>query len=73
MKTRQRTEDPQFSQKCPRISQITLIAHSQWHIYANTCHTFTELILNPQASFRGSWQSWKCLILDCLVVDDDIV
>lgn len=73
MKTRQRTGDPQFSRKCPRISQITLIAHSQWHMYANTCHAFTELILNPQALFRESWQSWKYLILNCLVAEGDIV
>lgn len=70
---RQGGRGPLFSLKCPRISQITLITPSHWHFDANTRHEFIELILNSEAFFRDSWQNREYLILNCLVVENDIV
>lgn len=43
------------------------------HVYVTIRHAYAELILNSQALFRESWQDWEYLILNCLVVEDDIV
>lgn len=53
--------------------KLPLPLPSHWHVYANTRHAYTELILSSQALFIETWQDLEYLILNCLVVEDDIV